>query len=106
MTVSSIGSLTRFADQVSNVGETRAPSKAAAASSAGADFGTVFAQVATEAIQTVKAGETTAISGLQGGASVQEVVQAVMSAEQTLHVALSIRDKAVSAYQEISRMQI
>ena len=37
-------------------------------------------------------------------ASVQQVVDAVMSAEQTLQRAIAIRDKVVSAYLEISRM--
>ena len=42
----------------------------------------------------------------QGQASVQQVVEAVMSAEQTLQGAIAIRDKVVAAYLEISRMQI
>ena len=43
---------------------------------------------------------------MQGKAAVQEVVEAVMSAEQTLQSAIAIRDKVVAAYQEISRMAI
>ena len=50
--------------------------------------------------------EAAALGGLQGKSSVQEVVQAVMSAEQSLQAALAIRDKVVAAYQEISRMAI
>lgn len=42
----------------------------------------------------------------KGQASVQQVVEAVMSAEQSLQTALAVRDKVVAAYQEISRMQI
>ena len=79
---------------------------AAATASSGADFGSVLANIATSAVDTLKAGEAAAISGLKGKASMQEVVQAVMSAEQPLQTALAIRDKVVSAYQEISRMQI
>ncbi len=44
--------------------------------------------------------------GCSGKASVQQVVEAVMSAEQTLQSAIAIRDKVVSAYLEISRMAI
>ena len=36
----------------------------------------------------------------------QQVVEAVMSAEQTLQAAIAIRDKVVTAYLEISRMAI
>jgi flagellar hook-basal body complex protein FliE len=54
----------------------------------------------------VKNGEAAAIAGVDGQASVQQVVEAVMQAESTLQTAIAIRDKVVSAYQEISRMTI
>jgi flagellar hook-basal body complex protein FliE len=47
-----------------------------------------------------------AIQGLQGSAPAFKVVEAVMAAQRTLQSALAIRDKAVTAYQEISRMTI
>jgi flagellar hook-basal body complex protein FliE len=34
------------------------------------------------------------------------VVEAVMTAEQTLQGAIAVRDKVVAAYLELSRMQI
>ena len=43
---------------------------------------------------------------LQGKASVQQVVEAVMSAERQLQTAIAVRDKVVAAYLEISRMAI
>ena len=70
----------------------------------GPDFASVLSEVAAQAVQTVKSGEATALAGLQGKASVQEVVQAVMATEQTLQAAIAVRDKVVAAYQEISRM--
>jgi flagellar hook-basal body complex protein FliE len=70
----------------------------------GPDFASVLAEVAAEGLQTLKSGEATALAGLQGKASVQQVVEAVMSTEQTLQAAIAIRDKVVAAYQEISRM--
>lgn len=71
-----------------------------------ADFSAVLAQFASNATDTLKAGEAAALSGLQGKASVQQVVEAVLSAEQTLQTAIAIRDKVVSAYLELSRMSI
>ncbi len=71
-----------------------------------ADFSQVLANVATDAIGTVRAGEVAAISGIEGKASIQSVVASVMAAEQTLQAAVAIREKVVSAYQEISRMAI
>ena len=70
----------------------------------GPDFAAVLAEVAAEGLQTLKTGEAAALAGLQGKASVQQVVEAVMSTEQTLQAAIAIRDKVVAAYQEISRM--
>jgi flagellar hook-basal body complex protein FliE len=76
-----------------------------ASAAAGSDFSQVFAQVG-EAIDTLKAGESAAISGLQGQTSVQHVVESVMNAERSLQTAIAIRDKIVSAYQTISQMAI
>jgi flagellar hook-basal body complex protein FliE len=70
------------------------------------DFGQMMTQVTTDAINKLKTGEATAISGLQGKATVQQVVEAVSDAQGSLQTALAVRDKVVSAYQEISRMTI
>ncbi|MGY6570988.1 MAG: flagellar hook-basal body complex protein FliE [Salinarimonas sp.] len=70
------------------------------------DFSQVLSQVAMNGIDNVRAAEATSIKGIQGQASVQQVVEAVMSAEQSLNTAIAVRDKVVQAYQEISRMQI
>ncbi|WP_410054988.1 flagellar hook-basal body complex protein FliE [Microvirga sp. Mcv34] len=82
------------------------PAAGAVAGASQASFGDMMAQVATSAIDTMKAGEAASIAGIQGKASVQQVVEAVMSAEQTLQTAIAIRDKVVAAYQEIARMTI
>jgi flagellar hook-basal body complex protein FliE len=71
-----------------------------------ASFGDVMSEVATKGVQSLKAAEATSIMGMQGKASVQQVVEAVMSAEQSLQTAMAVRDKVVAAYQEISRMAI
>jgi flagellar hook-basal body complex protein FliE len=70
------------------------------------DFGQMLSQVTSDAVSSLKAGEATAISGLHGTATVQQVVEAVSDAQSSLQTALAVRDKAVSAYQEISRMPI
>ncbi|MCJ2031205.1 flagellar hook-basal body complex protein FliE [Methylobacterium sp. J-043] len=70
------------------------------------DFGDVMAQVASSARDALRSGEATAISGIQGKATAQQVVEAVMSAEQSLQTVVAIRDKVVAAYLELSRMPI
>jgi len=70
------------------------------------DFGSVMASLASDAVATIRSGEALSISGIKGGASVQQVVEGVMAAEQTLQTTIAIRDKVVAAYLEISRMSI
>lgn len=70
------------------------------------DFGTVLGRMTLEAISTLKQGEETAVAGVRGQATTQQVVEAVMASEQTLQASIAIRDKVVSAYLEISRMTI
>jgi flagellar hook-basal body complex protein FliE len=78
----------------------------AANAETGVDFGAMLAQMTSDAAGVVRNAETTSVAGIQGRASVQQVVEAVMGAEQTLQGAVAIRDKVVAAYLEISRMQI
>lgn len=96
---------TRVGDITSN-GVTVAGAGTAAGPAGGADFSAVMAQVAGDAVRTMKNGEAVSVQGLSGNASTQAVVDAVMSAERTLQTAVTIRDKVVSAYQELSRMAI
>lgn len=98
--ITSVGSITR-SDAIDKTMSVASPAQPEAVS-----FGGVLGQVATDAVNTLKTGEAASISGIQGGASARQVVEAVMSAEQTLQTAVAIRDKVVQAYQEISRMAI
>jgi flagellar hook-basal body complex protein FliE len=69
-------------------------------------FDGVLEQVAADAVGSLKNGEAASVSYIQGKVSAQSVVEAVMSAEQTLQMAVAVRDKVVQAYQEVSRMAI
>lgn len=105
--VSSISSMIERSGAVTTNSTSAIQGSAGAATGvAKASFSDMMAQVATTAVDTLKAGEAASIAGIQGKASVQQVVEAVMSAEQTLQTAIAIRDKVVAAYQEISRMAI
>lgn len=72
----------------------------------GADFGSIFAGVAQQFVDNLAQGEAQAVAGVQGKAAVQDVVQAVMSAEQSLQLAMAMRDKVVAAYQQFVQMQV
>lgn len=86
-----------------------APGMSRATSSAGleaTDFGTVLGKFITDTAGALKTAEAASINGVMGQASVQEVVESVLAAEQTLQAAIAIRDKVVAAYLELSRMAI
>ena len=51
-------------------------------------------------------GEATASDTLQGKATIQDAVNAVMHAEQSFQTMLAVRDKLVSAFQEFSHMSM
>lgn len=93
---------------VTRSAETHAASPAAGAVQSGGELGfdTVFKQVASDAVGTLKAGEAASISAIQGKESTRRVVEALMSAEQALQTAVAVRDKVVQAYQEVARMAI
>jgi flagellar hook-basal body complex protein FliE len=79
---------------------------AAAAPSQGPSFEQALAQVMGTAVDTLQAGEAVAIQGVQGAVSPMKVVDSVMAAQRSLQTVLALRDKAVSAYQEVARMAI
>jgi flagellar hook-basal body complex protein FliE len=78
----------------------------APATDPGGGFTVMLRELAGDAATAVREGEAAALSGINGGLPLQTVVERVMAAERTLQAALAVRDKAVSSYLEVSRMQI
>ena len=54
----------------------------------------------------MKSGEDMAAKAVTGEADLTDVVQAISSAELTLQTVVSVRDRMISAYQDIMRMPI
>lgn len=100
--VSALGSIGTQLD----IGASRGASAAASTASSGASFTQALNQAVGNTIGSMQAGEAAAIQGVQGTMQPFKVVEAIMTAQRTLQETLAIRDKAVSAYQEISRMAI
>ncbi|MEJ2124299.1 MAG: flagellar hook-basal body complex protein FliE [Alphaproteobacteria bacterium] len=70
------------------------------------DFSDMLTQMIGDTANTLREAEKTSIAGIQGKATVQEVVEAVMAADQSLQAAVAVRDKVTAAYLELSRMTI
>lgn len=98
-----INLLGNIADQLSGRG---ASNVATTGASVGASFGNMIAEAANRTIDNIQNAENVSLQALRGEADTRQVVDAVMSAEQSLQAAIAIRDKIVTAYLEISRMAI
>ena len=75
-----------------------------------ADKGTSFTdflqEKARESVQTMKGSEAMSAKAVTGEADLTDVVEAVTAAELTLQTVISVRDRMLTAYQEIMRMPI
>lgn len=72
----------------------------------GANFGDLIKKAATESIDTMRAGEKVSAEAVAGTANLTDVVEAVNAAELTLQTVVAVRDRMLSAYQEIMRLPI
>ena len=69
-------------------------------------FAGVKPDMAKGAMDNVKKAESASFEGIKGTATTREVVDAVLQAEQSLQTAIALRDKIVSAFLEVTKMQI
>lgn len=100
-------SLTRGASGISSLTESVFGSQQTTpAQQTGASFASVLGNVSLDAMNNLKKAEVASFEGIQGKANTREVVDAVLSAEQSLQTAIALRDKIVSAYLDITKMQI
>ncbi|MFK7901827.1 MAG: flagellar hook-basal body complex protein FliE [Nitratireductor sp.] len=74
--------------------------------SSGTEFQQVLMDTGNDLVKSLANAEKTSIEGIKGNASAFDVATSVIEAEQSLKMAVAVRDKIVSAYLEISRMQI
>ncbi len=89
------------------VAELDRPAAPVSPAASATSFSEALSGAATQAVATLDRAEALSLQALQGGGvETREVVDAVMSAEQSLQAAIAIRDKIVTAYLEISRMTI
>ncbi|ACM35521.1 MULTISPECIES: flagellar hook-basal body complex protein FliE [Rhizobium/Agrobacterium group] len=72
----------------------------------GMSFSDVVGGVMNDAMQNLKTAESNSLDGMLGKVSTREVVDSVMSAQKSLQTAIALRDKLVSAFLDITKMQI
>jgi flagellar hook-basal body complex protein FliE len=72
----------------------------------GDDFAGMVKGAIQGSIDKLKTGEKMSMKAVAGKADLQEVVAAVTAAEVTLDTVTAVRDKVITAYNEIMRMPI
>jgi len=77
-----------------------------AAGTGSPNFAEVLRSEAKETVGTLQTAENQSLAAAAGEANLQEVVLAMTKAESTLQTVVTIRDRAMQAYQEIMRMPI
>jgi flagellar hook-basal body complex protein FliE len=75
-------------------------------SEGGGSFGAILEQTARGAVDTLRSGEQMSAKAALGKADLTDVVSAVTNAEMTLQTVTAVRDKVVTAYQQILQMPI
>ena len=72
----------------------------------GPGFGDLVKKAAEDSMSTLRAGEKASAEAVTGTADLTDVVEAVTAAELTLQTVVAMRDRLMSAYQEIMRLPI
>jgi flagellar hook-basal body complex protein FliE len=80
------------------------PRPGAAADPSAPSFGALLKQAVGDALEAGHRSEAATLQAAAGRADLQGVVEAVNAAEITLQTVVALRDRMISAYQEIIRM--
>jgi flagellar hook-basal body complex protein FliE len=95
--------LSAYANSAARAGSTGLASRDEAP---GESFAGVMRGMLEQAVETGKQGERASTQAVLGRADINEVVMAVNNAEVTLQTVVAVRDRVISAYQDILRMPI
>ncbi len=89
-----------------NTGAAAEPAAAAAATPGGGGFGAALQRAVESAVEAGHAADASGARALGGGGGVSDAVLALSRAELALQTAVAVRDRVVSAYQDVMRMPI
>jgi flagellar hook-basal body complex protein FliE len=91
---------------IAKIGAESATAGTSAGGAGASDFSQFLSQAMDNAVSTMKSGEQMAAKQATGQTDIVSVVNAVNSAELTLDTVVAVRDKVISAYQNIMQMPI
>jgi flagellar hook-basal body complex protein FliE len=87
---------------VANVGGSFKPQTVGA----NGDFASMLQEFAVKSIDAGAQGETLSLKAVDKKADLVDIVTAISNAEVTLDTVVTMRDRVIAAYQEISRMPV
>lgn len=100
------GSAIKAYGEAAKIAQGAAGARSAAPAADGNSFVELVSDSLKGAAQTGRAAEELSLKQISGEADLKDVVTAVANAEHTLETVVAVRDKVLSAYQEILRMPI
>ncbi len=89
-----------------NVGKVGASGGDIVSEDEGLNFSDLLGESLKNTVETMREGEKMSAQAVTGKADIVDVVQAVSQAELALQTVVSVRDRLISAYQDIMRMPI
>ncbi len=99
-----------YADALNRAAQSRSDSVelglGGADKAAGPSFSDLLQDVATQSIDSMRAGETVSMRAAGRQTELVDVVTAVTNAEVSLQTVVAVRDRVIQAYQDIVRMPI
>ncbi len=92
-----------FSDDITTTPDDTA---ASAASSGAQSFGAALQGAITNLVDTGHTADSQSASAMMGKGDMTDVVMAVSKAEMALQTTVAVRDRVISAYQDIMRMAV
>lgn len=79
---------------------------AQASAASGSSFGSALQDAVSNLTELGKNADAKSIQGISGTGNLTDVVMAVSKAEMALQATVAVRDKVISAYQDVMRMSV
>lgn len=106
MSIQSFDAVSAYAKAVQRPGIGGLDTNAVETKPATGAFASMVENIVSNAVQTTQASEAASAGLVTGNADLVDVVTAVNAAEMSLETLVAVRDRVISAYQDILRMPI
>ncbi|MCA3569242.1 flagellar hook-basal body complex protein FliE [Bradyrhizobium sp.] len=106
MSITAMDALSAYSRTIARQPPTRTETPAAENAPEGASFAAMVGGLVENAATATRTSEAVAQRAVTGRAELIDVVTSVSAAETSLETMVAVRDRMVSAYQDIMRMQI